>query len=86
MAILEKTDAIAFAGGIGEKSPNIRARICKGLEGIGIKLDETKNAQCAGQERNLASDDSLVEIWVVPTNEEIIVARAVAEKLTGKLR
>ena len=67
-------DAITFTGGIGENSVAVRERVCKNLEAIGVKLDETKNNSGAAQ-RSIHAEDSRVQIWMIPTDEEIIVAR-----------
>jgi acetate kinase len=67
-------DVIAFAGGIGENGVNIRAAVCAGLEGLGIRLDATKHAAAKGEGR-ISADDSPTQLWIVPTNEEIVVAR-----------
>jgi acetate kinase len=67
-------DVIVFTGGIGENGTNIRAGVCNGLEDLGIVLDDALNAQASG-ERRISGDRSRVQVWVVPTNEELIVAR-----------
>lgn len=67
-------DAITFTAGIGENSDLVRAAVCRDLECIGAKLDEAKNASGAA-ERSIHAADSKVQIWVIPTDEEIIVAR-----------
>lgn len=76
-------DAIAFSGGIGENGVNIRSAVCANLEGFGIKLDAAKNASQKGEGR-ISSDDSRTQIWIVPTNEEIVVARQARDLLQGK--
>jgi len=77
VAALGGVDAIAFAGGIGEKGPESREAICDGLEFMGVKLDPQKNAN-RKSEGIISADDSRVKVLVVPTNEEIIVARETA--------
>jgi len=67
-------DAIVFTGGIGEKGSRIRAAVCDGLEQLGITMDAEANRAVNG-ESSFHSSDSKVELWVIPTNEEIIVAR-----------
>jgi acetate kinase len=67
-------DAICFTGGIGENGVATRAAVCANLEELGIKLDPQLNAAARGEAR-VSADDSAVQIWVVPTNEELIVAR-----------
>lgn len=75
-------DVIAFAGGIGENGVNIRSAVCAGLEGFGIRLDSAKNASAKGEGR-ISADDSPTQIWIVPTNEEIVVARLSKQLLEG---
>jgi acetate kinase len=67
-------DAITFTAGIGENSSRVRAAVCHELACIGAKMDEAKNTEGA-PERSIHTKDSKVQIWVIPTNEEIIVAR-----------
>ncbi len=74
-------DAIVFTGGIGENRPAFRADVLGGLEQLGIVLDQARN-QSAHGEMPIHADASRVQVWVVPTNEELIVARQVQELLT----
>jgi acetate kinase len=67
-------DVLAFTGGIGENAVAIREQICRNLEWAGIVLDHGKN-QVRGREEKISSVESNTEIWIVPTNEELIVAR-----------
>src|SRR6478752_2867947 len=67
-------DVIVFTGGIGENGVNIRAGVCAGLEELGIALDPALNAKAKGEFR-VSRDGGRVQVWVVPTNEELIVAR-----------
>jgi acetate kinase len=67
-------DAIVFTGGIGENSKRIRSGVCQDLEWFGISLDPTLN-ESGPAERRVSSSSSRVEVWTVPTNEEIVVAR-----------
>lgn len=78
LAELNGADAILFAGGIGENSPRVRERICGSLDRLGIKLDATRNAACVGVEGEISTDDSPTRIFVVPTNEELLIARDTA--------
>jgi acetate kinase len=73
-------DAIVFTGGIGENGVNTRTAVCSGLEGIGIDLDPALNASAKGECR-ISRDDSRTQLWIVPTNEELIVARQTKECL-----
>lgn len=85
-AVLERVDALVFAGGIGERSKRMRLEICCGLGILGIQLDEELNERENGREACISSEDSPTSIWIVPTNEEIIVARALASKLSETAR
>ena len=78
-------DAIVFTGGIGQHNPEVRTGICKGLEFAGITLDETKNVAADGNaETRIEAADSKTALWVMPTNEELIVARQTVELLKGR--
>lgn len=76
-------DVLTFSGGIGENSTAIRAGVCRGLEGFGIRLDEARNNAARG-EAKISADDSAVTVLIVPADEERIVARATAELIGGK--
>lgn len=68
--------AVVFTGGVGENSPVIRAKICDGLEAIGLKLDEQANNEIAGGKSGLISlQNSRLKAYVFPTNEELLIAR-----------
>jgi acetate kinase len=77
-AVLDDPDAIVFTAGIGENSASIRKRILAGLENFGIKIDEEKN-KIRGQEIDIATPDSKVRVFVIPTNEELTIARDTME-------
>lgn len=80
LTVLGGADVIVFSGGIGENSQVVRAGVCKSMEWAGIVLDETKNNSLPrGNESCISAADSKTQIWVVPTNEEIVVARQTAE-------
>ena len=81
IAALGGVDVIAFAGGIGEKSATARSAICDGLEWCGIRLDPEKNGHHTG-EGEISTSESRAKILVVPTNEEIIVAREAANVIS----
>lgn len=68
-------DAVIFTGGIGENSPEIRAGICEGLEWAGLTIDPNRNAQTIGREGQISSADSRLQAWVIPTDEELLIAR-----------
>jgi acetate kinase len=67
-------DVIAFTGGIGENSARIRSGVCRDLDWFGIALDPEQNAS-GPPERRVSTSESRVQVWTVPTNEEIVVAR-----------
>ncbi len=73
-------DAIVFTGGIGENYAAFRAQVCAGLAELGIILDEAVNAAARG-EAKISAQHSRVQVWIVPTNEELIVARQVKSYL-----
>ncbi len=73
-------DVIVFTGGIGENRSEFRAKVCEGLEELGIVLDVEKN-ESTRNEASIHAESSRTQIWVVPTNEEVIVARQVKELL-----
>jgi acetate kinase len=76
LAAMNGTDAIVFTGGIGENSPEVRARICDGLQWIGIELDEERNRLHTGGREGLISDErSRPAVYVIPTDEELLIAR-----------
>ena len=74
MAELNGADAIVFTAGIGENDINMRVRICSDLENLGIKIDKTKN-DIRGKETVISADDSKIKILLIPTNEELVIAR-----------
>ena len=78
MAVLDRVDAIVFTAGIGENDDIVRAESLKGLAHLGIKLDAGKNATRSKQARCVSSDDSRVKVFIIPTNEELAIAREVA--------
>ena len=78
-------DAICFTGGIGENGPDIRAKVCAGLENFGLRIDPERNATLPlGGEGFISTDDSTFKALVIPANEELVVAREVYRKLKGK--
>ncbi|MCC7408470.1 MAG: acetate/propionate family kinase [Phycisphaeraceae bacterium] len=85
LAALGGADAVVFTGGIGQFGKAIRAAICARMDYAGIRLDEAKNQAASGKdEARIDTDGSRVRVWVVPTNEELIVARQTAEVLSGR--
>jgi acetate kinase len=73
-----RMDALVFTAGIGENSPDTRERVCRGLEVLGIHLDREKN-QVRGEETVLSKPDSPVKVLLIPTNEELMIARETAD-------
>ena len=84
VAVLGRVDAIIFGAGIGEHSANARARICKGLDALGIVLDEAHNEAANGREACFSADASRIPLWVVPLDEELQIARASARLLAAR--
>ncbi len=80
LVVLGGADAIVFTGGIGENAAQLRENVCRGLAQLGIVLDTRANRNAQGEARIDASD-SRTQIWIVPTNEELIVARQVHQLL-----
>ena len=74
-AAMNGLDAVLFTGGIGENSDDVRAEVCRNMDFFGIKLDEEANNGCRGQLKRISAPDSKVEVWIVPTNEELLIAR-----------
>ncbi|MCJ2165022.1 MULTISPECIES: acetate kinase [unclassified Pseudodesulfovibrio] len=79
MAVLGRVDAIVFTAGIGENDSIVRRESVKGLECFGIKIDENENNQRAKGPLKISTADSAVAIWVIPTNEELAIARETKE-------
>ena len=71
-------DVITFTAGVGENSDEMRARICEGLEYLGVKLDPEKNKR-RGEEVEISTPDSKVRVFIIPTNEELMIARDTLE-------
>ncbi len=74
-AALGNVDAIAFTAGIGENDDIIRSAVCDNMEGLGIQLDQQKNKGRIVSRKKISSDSSQVEVWVIPTNEELQIAQ-----------
>ena len=71
---MQGIDVITFTAGVGENQVRIRQGICDNLAFMGIKLENEKN-QARGEEVCISSDDSSIPVWIVPTNEELVIAR-----------
>ena len=74
VAAMNGVDAIVFTGGIGENDPNLRADVCNNLSYLGLTIDPEQNAK-RGSEVKISTDDSKVDVFVIPTNEELAIAR-----------
>lgn len=66
-------DVIVFTAGVGENQVSMRSEVCKGLEFLGVKFDESKN-NVRGEEAIISADDSKVKVVVIPTDEELMIA------------
>jgi acetate kinase len=82
LVLLDGADAIAFTGGIGENSASMRQAICDRLDWFGIEIDLERNRTAAG-EQAIHAKESRVAIWILPTNEELIVARQAKQLLAS---
>ncbi|MBR3123399.1 MAG: acetate kinase, partial [Prevotella sp.] len=77
-AAMGGVDAIVWTAGVGENQIGTRLDACSGLEFIGVKMDAEAN-NCRGVERLISAPDSRVKVWVIPTDEEIVIARDTME-------
>ncbi len=75
LAVLGGADAVVFTGGVGENGSAMRGRILEDLEGLGMRLDPDRNRACEGCEGEISSPDSPIKLLVIPTNEELLIAR-----------
>lgn len=75
VAAMNGVDAIAFTAGLGENDQNVRQKIVSRLGYLGITLDDEANGKARGKETEISTPDSKVSVWVVPTNEELAIAR-----------
>ncbi|MBO5058742.1 MAG: acetate kinase [Prevotella sp.] len=73
-AAMGGADIIVFTAGVGENQASMRSEVCKGMEWMGIKLDEEKNAKVRGVEAIISTEDSPVTVVVIPTDEELVIA------------
>lgn len=83
-AVMNGVDAIVFTAGLGENSASMRSSICKDMSFLGVELDEAKN-NVRGKETDVSKDGSKVRVLLIPTNEELMIARDTAE-LAGKTK
>ena len=83
LAAMNGADAIVFAGGIGENSPLVRARICADLDWLGIRVDDAANEKLVGSEGRFDGQGSRLALCVIPTDEELLIARDTWRVVTG---
>jgi acetate kinase len=84
LAAMGGADAIVFTGGIGENSPDVRARICAGMEWAGLRLNADQNNQTVGREGQISADDSKLLVYAIPTDEELLIARDTVRVIEGQ--
>jgi len=83
LACMGGADSVVFTGGIGENSTGVRARICAGLEWAGLKLDPELNAKTVAREGRITTPDSTLHAHVIPTDEELLIARDTVRCVQG---
>jgi acetate kinase len=83
LAALGGADALVFSGGIGENSSVIRRQICEGMEWCGLRLDAERNSSVVGREGRISADNSGIHAYVIPVDEELLIARNTAGFLSG---
>ena len=74
-AAMNGVDAVLFTGGIGENSWEVREAVCENMDYFGIKIDKELNRSIRGKLTKISTPDSKIEVWIVPTNEELLIAR-----------
>ena len=84
LAAMGGADAVVFTGGIGENSPDVRARICAGLEWAGLQFDAARNQETVGREGKICTDDSKLLAYAIPTDEELLIARDTVRVILGE--
>ena len=84
-AVMNGLDVLVFTAGIGENSPKLRKNVCAGLTCFGIEIDDNKNNNAKGSKTVISTDHSKVKVMVIPTNEELMIARDTME-ICGKLK
>lgn len=84
LAAMGGADAVVFTGGIGENSPDVRARICAGMEWAGLKIDDAQNQQTVGREGKISVEDSKLQAYAIPTDEELLIARDTVRVIKGE--
>lgn len=84
LAAMGGADAVVFTGGIGENSPEVRARICGGMEWAGLRMDAAGNQETIGREGMISTDDSKLLAYAIPTDEELLIARDTVRVIKGQ--
>jgi len=84
LASMGGADAVIFTGGIGENSPEIRAKICAGLEWAGLTIDEEQNRKTRGVEDRISTEASTLAAYAIPTDEELLIARDTVRVIEGE--
>jgi acetate kinase len=84
LAAMGGADAVIFTGGIGENSPDVRARICDGMEWAGLQLDVEKNKETVGREAQISTNRSQILAYAIPTDEELLIARDTVRVILGE--
>jgi acetate kinase len=84
LAALGGAGAVVFTGGIGENSPQIRARICEGMEWAGLRIDCSRNDEAIGLERMISTDDSKLLAYAIPTDEELLIVHDTVRLIGGQ--
>lgn len=83
-AVLNGVDVIAFTGGVGENQVQLRKRVCDHLTYLGVKIDDSVNSVSRGEEKLISTADSKVKVVVIPTDEELMIAKDTEAIVTGK--
>ena len=86
LAVLGGADAVVFSGGIGENAPAVREKICAGMDWCGLSLDQEKNSGAVGTESLISSAGGRVHVYVIPSDEEAIIARETVKLFQRKSR
>jgi acetate kinase len=87
LAAMGGGDAVVFTAGIGENAPDVRARICRGLEWAGLEIDAERNAATTGgRTGEITRRGSRLAAWVIPTDEELLIARDTVQVVEGIAR
>jgi acetate kinase len=85
LAVLGGAEAIIFGGGIGENTPFVRVRACEGFEWCGLRIDPARNEQVIDREGRITTDDSRLHAYVIPAEEELLIAQKVVQCLGGSV-